>query len=135
MNMHRRAVGVAGISILLVVVAGITPGARAADAQGNYLVWGMGQASCHAYLGARDAGDAGKYRTFLMGYLTAANAITAQSYSVTGDVGIDTILGQIDEYCRDHRIESFERAIGQATIVLRPSGRTGAAAGAGAWTR
>ena len=103
-----------------------TLGAEAADEGGNYAVWGIGQASCNQFVKALAADEARDYSTYLAGYLTAFNTVSPGIHSATGRATAADNLGRIADYCADHRMDSFERAI--QSMVKEASAATVAAA-------
>lgn len=103
-------------------------GAFAADAQGNFAVWGLGQASCNAYNKARAAHKDADYKTYLMGYLTACNTITPNTARVTGDADLNAILHWLDNYCHKSVVESYESALHHLAVEMnksKPAGDSG----------
>ncbi len=81
----------------------------AADKSGNYAIWGKGQKSCYRYMKDRSTGTDEAYKSFIMGYLTAYNAMTPQTYSISRDMKLDEIMAWLDNYCdlkQMHGIES-----------------------------
>lgn len=93
----------------------LCPPAPAMDQGGNHAVWGKGATSCHSYTGARSEGKEGKdgtaYRNFLMGFLTAANILMDETYSISGSKGLGEILLWLDEYCEEQPMSAFEAAL------------------------
>lgn len=85
----------------------------AADAAGNYAIWGVGRASCNQYVQSNDASSDERYKIFLMGYLTAVNTLSEDTYNVTGSQPLDAALGWLTEYCGAHLMDSFDRAVQQ----------------------
>jgi hypothetical protein len=85
--------------------------AYAADQKGNYAVWGIGQKSCFSYTKARAAQQFEDYKAYLMGYITAYNTESTETYSVTGMNKLDFVLSWMDDHCRAAGIESFEHAL------------------------
>ena len=90
--------------------------ANAADADGNYAVWGMGSKSCFAYKQdtAQDGKDA--FREFVMGYLTAYNAVAQDTYRIEGSMSIDAIMAWLADYCEAKQMHSFEQALTDFTV-------------------
>lgn len=87
--------------------------AMAADAAGNYAIWGVGRASCNQYVKSHNATNDERYKIFLMGYLTAVNTLSDDTYNVTGSQPLDAALGWLTEYCGAHQMDSFDRAVQQ----------------------
>jgi hypothetical protein len=110
---------------------------RAADLAGNYAIWGEGGRSCNHYLTSASEGAArARYEAFLMGYLTAYNALAPETYSALGSYSLEEALDWLDGYCDLHKVDSFERAVTQLVSARheqrqqRPPGVSG-----GAWGR
>jgi hypothetical protein len=87
--------------------------ALAADGAGNYAIWGVGRTSCHQYLQSAGGTRGEHYKLFLMGYLTAFNTLSEDTYNVTGTRTLDASLAALTEYCADHQMDSFDRAVQQ----------------------
>lgn len=104
---------------LLCAALGVTSlPATGADAQGNYAIWGAGGRSCNQF--ARAAGDTAQmasFRDYMMGYLTAVNTLSPDTYDAVGGESLETAIGWLGEYCDEHRMDSFERALGQLVVA------------------
>lgn len=87
--------------------------ALAADTAGNYAIWGVGRASCHQYVKSNNATEDERYKVFLMGYLTAMNTLSEDTYNVTGTQPLDAALVWLTDYCGEHQMDSFDRAVQQ----------------------
>lgn len=86
--------------------------AFATDKSGNYAIWGVGNSSCIKYTSTRAAkNDTNEYRYFLMGYLTAYNYQSEQTYSISNSMTLDEILTWFDGECELKPTSSFEQAI------------------------
>ena len=92
--------------------------AVAGDSSGNYAVWGPGSASCNRYLQARLADEADPYKHYLMGWLSAYNQVTPDTYSLTGTMPITEILGWLDGFCDEHRLYGLNDALGEMAAEL-----------------
>lgn len=104
----------------------------AIDAEGNYAVWGIGQASCHQFGKAHAADDGlAAYKAYLAGYLTAYNALVKDVYQVTGTHSAKDNLTAIAAHCAKNPMDSFERAI----QVLIEAGMQRKTDGSTAWGR
>ena len=101
------------------VIACLASGAAsAADSQGNYAVWGTGGRSCHQFTQAgADASKLAPFRDYLMGYLTAFNALTPATYDAVGGASLEKTLAWLAAYCSEHKMDSFERAMGQMLLA------------------
>ena len=100
-------------SLVLVSCFGVAHCVGAADGAGNYAIWGVGQSSCFQFTKAIAKDDTGAYRNYLMGYLTAFNTLSENTYNVSGKAKLSEISDWIEGYCDLHQIESFNRAIQQ----------------------
>jgi len=99
------------------LLGGLAPvAAQAIDAEGNYAVWGVGQASCHQYAKAYAAGSFDEFKSYLAGYLTAYNAMTKDVDQATGQRSTQDNLAELDKLCAGNPMDSYERAI-QALIA------------------
>lgn len=85
--------------------------AFATDKNGNYAIWGVGNSSCVKYTTLRAANNDNEYRHYLMGYLTAYNHQTEETYSITNVMNMDEILIWLDGECELKGTSSFEQAI------------------------
>ena len=85
----------------------------AADAAGNYAIWGAGRESCYRFLQSRERDSTDRYKIFVMGYLTAFNTLSEETYSATGAQTLDVSLDWLADYCDLHQMDSFDRAIQQ----------------------
>ena len=104
--------GLAGVIACLTSCA-----ACAADSQGNYAIWGAGGRSCHQFTqSSAEASTLAPFRDYLMGYLTAFNALTPDTYDAVGGASLEKTLVWLAAYCGEHKMDSFERAIGQLLV-------------------
>ena len=111
MNLALRSL----VGIVACCTSSVVP---AADAQGNYAIWGAGGRSCHQFSQARpDAAKVATFRDYLMGYLTAVNTLAASTYDALGGESLETSMTWLDEYCGEHKMDSFERAVGQLLLA------------------
>lgn len=83
----------------------------AADKDGNYAVWGPGEKSCYSYMKAREADNYDDYKHFIMGYLTAYNTLTEETFRISGDKNMSQILEWVDSYCEPKGVHGFEQAV------------------------
>ena len=96
------------ISVLLLIISFST---CAADKSGNFAVWGVGKKSCFNYNKSKETGDYDAYKNFVMGYLTAVNYLTPDTYNFSGGMQITEIMEWLDDYCELKGINSFELAL------------------------
>ena len=83
----------------------------AADSKGNYAIWGLGKKSCHSYNLARAEVTDEKFKDYTMGYLTAYNHITPETYSISRDMDLDEVLTWMDDQCQLKPVISYEEAL------------------------
>lgn len=98
-------------TILGVFVIGLSLQIQAADKTGNYAIWGLGQKSCFRYLKDRAAAEDGPYKSYIMGYLTAYNAVTPETYSISRDMNLDEIMIWLDDYCDTNQMHGMESSM------------------------
>ncbi len=90
----------------------------AADSQGNFAIWGVGGRSCNQFAqSAQDVTQTTSFRDYLMGYLTAFNSLAPETYDATGGEALETTLAWLREYCDAHKMDSFDRAVGQMLLA------------------
>ncbi len=131
---HRKLASLAAFFQLCTALLSPAP-VNAADAAGNYAVWGIGQASCNQFVNAVEGGDFGKFGHYLAGYLTAVNTVKAGVYRIGESVSTENSLAALKAHCADHRMDSFERAI-QALLQTPEEAPEGGAMQPGAtWGR
>jgi hypothetical protein len=109
----------AAMQFLTGVLACLASGVvSAADAQGNYAIWGAGGRSCNQFAQAQqDATRLAPFRDYLMGYLTAFNTLAPDTYDAVGGESLETSLSWLGQYCDQHKMDSFERAMGQLLLA------------------
>lgn len=107
----------------------------AADAQGNYAIWGAGGRSCNQFAQSRpDAAKAATFRDYLMGYLTAVNTLVPETYDALGGESLETSLSWLSDYCDAHKMDSFERAVGQLILARHDQRLQGPARAGRGWS-
>jgi hypothetical protein len=92
----------------------------AADKSGNIAIWGAGQKSCFSYSKARENEDDGYYKYYLMGYLTAYNTQTPDTYRLSGDKSLTDILSWLDDYCETKQVSGFDQAVIEFIVEQYP---------------
>jgi hypothetical protein len=66
-----------------------------------------------------------------MGYLTAYNAVSTDTYGISGDMNLDAVMGWLGDYCEQKPMHSFEQALIDFTSshtadrYTRPPGQVG----------
>lgn len=123
--------------LLSALGASVMRPATAADAAGNYAIWGPGGRSCHQYTSTQGKVDeAASFKNYLMGYLTAYDALAPDTYSAVGDLSLEKSLAWLTDYCSENKMDSFERAIGQFVTVRHEQRlRTPPGAASSGWGR
>ena len=98
-----------GIILSLLLIVPVT--AYAEDNNGNHAIWGVGNKSCISFTKAREADDFSAYKNYLMGFLTAYNILTSDTYRLSGSKDLNEILIWFDDYCELKAVNAFEQAI------------------------
>lgn len=96
--------------VILLMLLTVT-NSYAEDAKGNFAIWGAGNKSCFSYNIARENNDYNDYKNFLMGFLTAYNALVPNTFSVSGDMDIDAIIDWIDVHCETNKLDGFQQGV------------------------
>lgn len=102
---------------IIILFLGVSFTTQAMDKNGNYAVWSVGKKSCYSYNKARESEEQNIYKTFVMGYLTAYNAISEETYSISGAMTLSDILIWLDDYCELKPVHSFELALSEFLIA------------------
>lgn len=108
---------------LLIAVLLIAPlPSHAADNGGNFRIKGFGAESCQKYTAERSDNSVTYYlsRSWLNGYLTAHNRLSAGVYDAVGDIAIETLAAWLASYCRANPERNFVTATAVLTAALRP---------------
>ena len=111
---------------MLLISASITPllwnnEASAADAKGNFAVYGLGNTSCHRYNKTRlESPDDKAYYHYTSAYLTLYNETTDKTFSIAGKLSIEDVLAEMDAICSDQQILGFHEALGIVMMVFYP---------------
>ena len=96
---------------LCLVLFLLSRSAWAADEAGQYLIMGLGNASCESFLAEDELGQA-YYLSWLAGYMTAYNYSQEETYSIMGESKtINQIQSWLKDYCTVNPEEKFEAAI------------------------
>ena len=117
--------------LLALTLFAAMPATHAADAAGNYAIWGLGQTSCNQFVTASEQNDVAGYKHFVAGYLSAINRVSAGIHRATGDRTMPQNLAVLREYCHQHRMDSFDQAL-QGLLNLAAKEQ---AEGSSAWGR
>ncbi len=103
-----------GIILSLLLIVPTT--AFTADNSGNHAIWGVGNKACISYTKAREADDYNAFKNYLMGFLTAYNILTPETYRLSGSMNLNEILTWFDDYCELKAVNGFEQAIYDFTV-------------------
>lgn len=101
------------ILLMLLTVAN----SHAEDAKGNFAIWGVGNKSCFSYDSARENNNYDDYKNFLMGFLTAYNALAPDTFRISGNMDIDAIIDWIDAHCETNKLHAFQQGISTYIIA------------------
>ena len=99
------------IIAVLIIYLSMQGYTHAADRSGNYAIWGKGNKSCFSYLKDRDAGKDNAYKNYVMGYLTAYNTLTPETYNISGNLRLDDIMAWLDDYCDAKQVHGLEQSL------------------------
>ena len=97
--------------VLYMLITALSLPVQAMDKSGNYAIWGEGQKSCYRYLKNRSGARDEAYKSYIMGYLTAYNAISPDTYSISRNMSLDEIMVWIDDYCGTNKIGGLEQSL------------------------
>ena len=92
----------------------------AADKDGNYAVWGVGAKSCFHFTQAQGQPGNEAYRDFVMGYLTAYDALKEDTYNIGAGKDLDQVMAWITDYCKAKQVHGFEQALAEFTVEQHP---------------
>jgi hypothetical protein len=109
---------------LILLLCFVPLAGRGSDAQGNYVVLGLGGETCQTFLQAQSNGLDLPYRHWLTGYLTAVNKLTKDTVDMRGTTDTDGLLGVLEQYCIEHPLHSFSRAVEFLVTTLHPKRMT-----------
>ena len=99
------------IIAVLIIYLSMQGYTHAADRSGNYAIWGKGNKSCFNYLKDRDAEKDKAYKNYVMGYLTAYNTMTPETYNISGNLRLDDIMAWLDDYCDAKQVHGLEQSL------------------------
>ena len=96
-------------------------GAEAADASGEFKVFGSGQLSCQRWLDDRRESNpsAAQSEMWVAGYLTAYNQFVHKDKDVTHPYDGTFVLKWIDDYCRKRPANQLYLAARELLALLR----------------
>lgn len=98
-------------AILVGVAVGVPGLATATDGDGNYAIWGQGSRSCNQFLKTTEETEQKRFKDYTMGYLTAYNMLSDDTYSITGKVPLPQFLERLRLHCEGNQLDSFDRAL------------------------
>lgn len=96
------------IAVLIITFAA---SATAMDSAAKYAVWGVGGKACFTFTKDKKSGNGQKYLDYVMGYLTAYNRLTPETYGIAGKMDIDAVDAWLDHYCSKKPMNSFDQAM------------------------
>ena len=107
---------ISAVSLILLTPSNLT---QAADEAGQYLIMGLGNASCKSFIAEDELGQA-YYLSWLAGYMTAYNYIQEDTYSIMGETKtVNQIQSWLKDYCTINPDVSFEAAVRKMIINLK----------------
>lgn len=110
-------------ALLLLPVAGSASDSAGLSAGSVPTVMG----SCGTYIAARDKERNGDYVAinahiaWLLGYISAYNKQTPDTYDIRGGKELDALLVWLENYCKQHRLEEFGKAVNALVVELYPT--------------
>lgn len=109
----------AGLLILLAVPV------WASDEHGRYWIYGVGRQECTTYLEARKAGgfEELSYKNWIMGYLTAINHSSKDTYNILGQNDFQGALAWLDQHCQKNPQSNMYMAMANMVAVMHPQRR------------
>lgn len=109
---------------LLSLMLAFSNSAKAGDAKGSYVSFGLGDVSCGSYAQMRrqpKGEDALAFDAWLSGYMTATNDLLANTYNIAGNTDRGGLLGWLDNYCQSNPTKKFAEAAEQLAKFLLPT--------------
>jgi hypothetical protein len=103
-------------NLTLILLICVSFAAHAGDKKGNFAVWGPGVKSCFSYTSARKAEKYDAYKYFIMGYLTAYNTLTPDTYRISGNDRFIDVMKWLDDYCQKQPVHGFEQAVNDYVV-------------------
>lgn len=113
-----------GRPLLIALILAWTMPAKAADADGNFVIKGAGTASCASLIEAKAARD-GRYSSiagWLDGYLTAQNELRAGTFDLAPWQQTELLLAALAGWCRSRPQDTLHTAVFRLVESLQ-SGR------------
>ncbi len=107
----------------------------AADGAGNYAIWGSGNTSCFNYNKSRQAGSEQAFKDYVMGYLTAYNTISEDTYNISANMNLAAILAWLDDYCTEKQVHGFDQAVTSFVIEHHDNRHKRPPTAAGRWVK
>lgn len=109
----------------------LSSNAWAADADGAYVSFGVGNSSCSGWATARKADDVRtvQYKEWLLGYLSAYNNWVHKGQNIAAGKDNAALLAWIDTYCGEHGADPLVQAVESLMLDLKgvkPGGGDGA---------
>ena len=110
----------AAVAALFTVML-ISSNSWAADKDGAYVSFGVGNSSCTGWATARKADDVRtvQYKEWLLGYLSAYNNWVHKGQNVAGSTDNKGLLVWIDNYCREHGADPLVQAVENLMLDLK----------------
>ena len=107
------------LAMLLLSACICASSAESADDTGRYLIMGLGNSSCNAFLSEDELGAA-YYMSWLAGYMTSYNHLQEDTYSILGkSKDAVQVESWLRDYCTVNGSETFESAVRNLLRNLR----------------
>ena len=119
---NRGRIRGAAAGLALVIGVGVGAPALAADANGDFFLRGLGNATCQTYL-TEKANDTAAYylfRSWANGYISAYNEMTPETYDILPDVTIGNVANGVESICRDRPEQNIWSAVAALTKMFEP---------------
>ena len=87
----------------------------------TFLVWGGGCVSCAKFIELAEGHEGNQYQfdQWLYGYITGRNRENANIVDYSGGIESIALMTWIKNYCKDHPLDSFEKATNELLLELK----------------
>jgi hypothetical protein len=110
------------VAAFVALWAGMPQSAIAADAEGQFAIKGLGAQTCQRHVEARQTRSAeyGNFRSWLQGYVTAANRYEIDTYDAAPWGSAEVWAAIIDNHCASNPDEPFATVVQKLIRSLMP---------------
>lgn len=106
------------VLVALLLMAGASTSASA-QARGNYTIIGAADTSCGKWTEVRANGQSIPMEFWALGYVSGANAFTAEGGDFAKGMDAAAIFGWLDNRCRSQPLQLFARAVEALVYELK----------------